>query len=266
MVRLIGRGTKVGHTGTLDPLATGVLLVVVGSATRLVDYAHRLPKQYRGDFMLGRVSDSLDLETEVVELANQPRPTRDEIAEVVPSFLGQITQRPPVYSAVKVAGREAYKRVREGETIEMPSRRVLIDAIEIVASDYPLLGLDIRCGSGTYIRTLGDDIAKSLGTRAVMSRLERTAIGSLMIEDAVSLESLTTESIGNALINPIKLLPDMPRLELTGSEIVDVRNGRFVPACDATASELAAVDGAGRLVAILRLRPSGNLGPVLVFN
>ncbi len=148
----------------------------------------------------------------------------------------------------------------------MPSREVQIDGLEIESYDYPALRLIIDCGTGTYIRTFGDDIARALGTRAVMSQLQRTAIGSFAIENAVSLESLTAENIADLLIDPITLLPNMARLDLNDSDVDDVKNGRFLSARGESHSEWAAIDGEGRLVAILRPRPSGELGPALVFK
>ena len=256
--------TKVGHAGTLDPLASGVLLVAVGPATRLIDHAHRLPKWYLGSFLLGQHSPSDDVEVEPTRLVDPPQPSLSEIESALPSFLGEIDQRPPTYSAVKIDGREAYKRVRRGEEIEMPLRRVRIDDISLASYDYPRLELRIACGGGTYIRALGRDLAESLGTAAVMSGLVRTAVGPFSVDDAVGVSELNDETIGRSLLDPL-LVVDAPRWVCDAAQERDIRHGRFVRLNQPPDEEIAAVDGAGRLVAILRPRQGQLWGPSLVF-
>ena len=176
-VQRLVRPEKVGHAGTLDPLATGVLVVCVGRATRLTEYVQRMPKHYSATFLFGRQSDTEDIDGQVIELADPPQPKRDQIEATLPKFLGEIQQVPPAYSALKVEGRRAYDLARRGEDVQLAARPVVIYELRIVAYEYPELRLDIVCGSGTYVRSLGRNIARTVGTQAVMSALVRTAIG-----------------------------------------------------------------------------------------
>jgi len=164
--KMTGEKVKVGHAGTLDPIATGVLVVCLGPATKLIEHVQRMPKQYRGTFLLGRRSPSDDVELEAEPLTNPPIPTADEIAAALPAFMGEIQQTPPAYSAIKIKGRKAYDLARRGEQVEMTPRTVTIHSLDIVRYEYPELVLNIRCGSGTYVRALGRAVAKSLGTAA----------------------------------------------------------------------------------------------------
>ena len=163
--RLFGK-VKCGHAGTLDPLATGVLVICVGPATRLIQYVQRLPKQYRAVFQLGRESVTDDVEGEVELVAGAPEPTRAEIEAALPQFLGDILQRPPAHSAIKVDGQRAYDLARRGEEFELPARTISIYRLEVLRYEYPELELAIECGSGTYVRSLGRDLAAALGTAA----------------------------------------------------------------------------------------------------
>ena len=164
---------KAGHAGTLDPLASGVLVVCVGQATRLIEYVQRMPKRYRATFLLGRSSPTEDVEGEVSELAGAPEPSRAQIEQAAQGMLGQLAQRPPAFSAIKVAGRRSYDLARAGQAVELEPRTITVYGIDLIAYRYPELELDIRCGSGTYVRTLGRELAERLGSCAVMS-LERT--------------------------------------------------------------------------------------------
>ena len=174
-LRRLVRPQKVGPSGMLDPLATGVLVVCVGPATKLIEYVQRMPKRYVGEFLLGRRSATEDVEGEVELLSDPPIPTRDDIESILPNFLGKIQQRPPQHSAVKIAGQRAYTLARAGKQVEVRPRDVEIHSLRLLHFDYPSLKMEVACGSGTYIRSLGRDIAESLGTAAVMQNLQRTA-------------------------------------------------------------------------------------------
>ena len=250
-VQRVVRPAKVGHAGTLDPLATGVLLICVGPATRLVDYAHQLPKKYRATFLLGQQSPTDDLEGEVEHLADAPSPSLADIEEASAEFVGQIEQRPPIFSAVKISGKPAYRMARRGQEIDIPTRQVTIHALEIVRYDYPEVVLDIQCGSGTYIRSLGRDLAESLGTAAVMSALVRTAVGGFAIENATELDALPASADALELESPLRLLRNMSRVTLTPEQQESVRNGRTTEFADTNAVEIAAIDVDGKLFAIL---------------
>ena len=227
-VQRLVRPDKAGHAGTLDPLATGVLVVAIGSATRLVEYVQRLPKIYQGTFLFGRMSDTEDVEGAVIELTDAPIPGLAEIEAALPTFVGTIEQRPPAYSAVKVAGKRAYKMARRGETVELAARPVEIHSLKLVRYEYPELELLVHCGSGTYIRSLGRDLAESLGTAAVMSQLRRLAIGPFQIEDAVDLNDLSPDLIKDRLLPLTMALGGIPRVVVSPEEVVRLAKGQKI--------------------------------------
>lgn len=260
------RGAKAGHAGTLDPLATGVLVVCIGPATRLVEFVQRMRKQYSATFLLGKTSDTEDVEGEVTELLQLPRPSSSEIEAALPTFIGEIEQRPPAYSALKVGGRRAYDLARKGKKVELQPRKITVYDIAVSRYEYPELDLQITCGSGTYIRSLGRDLAETLGTGAVMSALERTAIGGFRVQDGVELDGLTPENVADVLMKPRHAVSELPTVELTSEEIRRVGNGMLIDdrwhlQCD----EVAALDASGRLLAILAPRGSQRLRPARNF-
>jgi len=264
------RPAKAGHAGTLDPLATGVLVVCVGSATRLIEYVQRQPKTYRGEFLLGRESDTEDIEGEIVELKDPPVPTLEELTAAAANLTGEILQQPPQYSALKVDGRRAYDLARKGKKADLKPRPVHIHRLDIIEYEYPRLMLDVQCGSGTYIRSLGRDLAEMVGTAAIMSALVRTAIGQFKIEDAVSPEALDRDTIIGYLEPALKAVPTLQRLDITEEQLAEIQHGRSIEdpigAGEETAEPLAAVDPDGRLAALLITRGEGRLGPVRVFK
>ncbi len=261
-----GKPAKVGHAGTLDPLATGVLVLCVGPATKLIEHVQRKPKRYRGTFLLGRRSPSDDIELEPEPLPDAPVPTREQIEAALPTFTGVVRQVPPAYSAIKINGQKAYDLARAGEAPEMKPRPVTIHEVAVVSYGFPELVLDIRCGSGTYIRALGRDLAESLGTGAVMSALERTEIGAFRVEEGVDPHTLDEESLIAALAPAGLAVDDLPRLEVTDAEVEELRNGRFLSRDEAPAGEaLAAFDPRGRLVAQMKPRGGGRFQPTRVF-
>lgn len=184
---------KVGHAGTLDPLATGVLVVLVGRATRLQDRVMAGRKGYTARIDLAHISRTDDREGPVTPVACEPMP-REAIESVLPKFTGTILQRPPAYSAMKIDGRRAYDLARKSETEAdlpvLPHRPITIDAIEILAYDWPMLTLGIACAKGTYIRSLARDLGRALGTGGMLGALVRTRVGRFTLEDARSIESL----------------------------------------------------------------------------
>lgn len=266
-VQRLVRPAKVGHAGTLDPIATGVLLLCLGPATKLIEHVQRMPKAYRGAFLLGRRSASDDVELTVEELPGAPIPTLSEIESALPSFVGEIQQVPPAYSAIKVAGEKSYNLARAGKPPELPPRPVTIHELTIARYDYPELALDVRCGSGTYIRALGRDLANALGTAAVMSELERTAIGAFGVADAITPEDLSRDRVEAALLPAGLAVADLPRLEVNAAEIEELRNGRFIPCPSASREgEAAAFDERGRLVALVKPRGRDRWQPVRNFG
>jgi tRNA pseudouridine55 synthase len=265
-VQRLVRPHKVGHAGTLDPLATGVLVVAVGPATRLVEYVQQMQKTYQGAFLLGRTSDTEDVEGHVVELPDAAMPEREEILAAIPRFVGAIEQRPPAYSALKIAGQPAYKLARRGEQPDLLPRRVEIHSIELVRYEYPELELLVRCGSGTYIRSIGRDLAESIGTGAVMSQLRRLAIGPFAVENALAADDLSEGELEARLLSPLLAVDHLPRIALAEAEIVRIAQGQSIATtADEPASEIAAVDCDNQLVAILASAGHGRLRPTKCF-
>ncbi len=195
---------KVGHGGTLDPLATGVLVILVGKATKLCNDIMAGEKRYETTIDLSRTSPTDDLEAETTEVPVASPPTRADIEAALTHFVGEIQQRPPAHSAMKVDGKRAYELARAGELTELEPRPVTIHAIDITGYDWPTLTLDIRCGKGTYIRSLARDIGKHLGTGGVLAALRRTQVGQFTIEQSTPLHDLPRT------LNP-HTLPPVPR-------------------------------------------------------
>ena len=262
-IQRLVRPLKAGHAGTLDPLASGVLVVCVGAATRLMEYVQRMPKRYRATFLLGRESPTEDIDGPVTELAEPPIPTLDQLGAAALALTGEIQQRPPAFSALKVAGRRAYDLARAGKPVDLQPRPVTVYRLDVEAYHYPDLQLAVECGSGTYVRSLGRDLAASLGTAAVMSQLTRTAIGSFTVEEAAPLDALDPDHWTDHLLPPLRAVEMLPRVALTDAEIVRVRSGQAIamqpPREDAKG--VAAVSAVGQLVAILVARGSGLWGP-----
>lgn len=183
-----GRKVKVGHTGTLDPFATGLLILLAGKATKRSNEFLKLDKCYDATIRLGATSTTGDTEGEITENPEAKVPTREEVENVVKSFIGEIEQKVPQFSAVKINGRRAYDLARKGETFETPTRKITIYNIEITDYRYPELKISCHVSSGTYIRTLGEDIGKKLGTGAYLTALRRTKIGDYNVENAKLIE------------------------------------------------------------------------------
>jgi tRNA pseudouridine55 synthase len=229
-VRWLLDAQKAGHGGTLDPLATGVLPIALGEATKTMSFVMDGAKTYRCWVQFGRSTTTDDAEGETVEISEK-RPTRTEIEAVLGEFEGDVEQTPPVYSAIKIDGQRAYKRARAAETVEMPSRIVRIDRITVVempAAD--LAVIDVDCQKGTYIRALARDLALRLGTVGHVADLRRTRCGPFAEQGAISLDSL--ETLGHSarledVVLPLKTaLDDIPALALTDAEAEKMRKGQ----------------------------------------
>ncbi len=265
-VQRLVRPHKAGHAGTLDPLATGVLVVCVGQATRLNEFIQHVEKRYTGTFQLGRRSDTEDTEGEVVELENPPHPSEAEIQECLRQFRGEIMQRPPIFSALKVRGQRAYALARRGEAVSLAARRVTIHRLEVISYRYPELVLDVTCSSGTYIRSLGRDIGESMGSAAVMSGLRRTEIGPFVLEKACSVRDLSLQTIESYLLPASMAVEHFPRIEVSSDEIAELGHGRYIAGSFPSGAELAAaLDSHGDLIALLSRAPEGGLKPHRVF-
>jgi tRNA pseudouridine55 synthase len=262
------RGTRAGHTGTLDPLATGVLVLCLGSATRLTEYVQDMGKTYRAAVRLGARSDTDDADGQVEPVAGALPPDRAAVDEALRTFLGEISHVPPAYSAAKVAGRRAYDLARRGRGVVLEARRVRIDGIDVVSYDYPRLEIEVRCGKGTYIRSLARDLGERLGCGGYVETLRRTRVGPFRVEDALSL--VADAATARAKVLPMSAaLGDLPRVTIADAQAARLRQGQAVPADEATApdgSALGLFDPAGGLVAVARFdRTHRLLRPAKVF-
>ena len=192
--RLVNAGfpkkTKVGHGGTLDPLATGVMVVLVGRACKRCDEVMAGEKRYTAEIDLSKRSSTDDREGDITQLSFARSPTREEVDRVIAGFVGEIRQRPPAHSAIWIDGERAYHMAREGRAPVMAERTVFVRSIEVLEYAFPLLRLDVRCGKGTYIRSLARDIGAALGVAGMLSALRRTAVGEFTIARGVGLEGL----------------------------------------------------------------------------
>lgn len=275
-VQRLVRPLKAGHAGTLDPIASGVLVVCIGSITRLIERIQELPKQYLADFRLGVTSPSDDSETEATPLPDAPIPTCADLEAALPKFLGTIDQVPPIYSAVKVDGRRAYTLARQQQELTLTARPVEIHRLRVMEYNYPHLRLKIDCGSGTYVRSLGRDLANELGTGAIMTGLVRTSIGPLTLERAIDPERLTAETLARNLLPAQDLFPEIPQAKLNDVEWGAVLKGRSLgqllygrvptPSIDAPSiSEAFALRPNGSLLALMQFEGDQGWMPKMVF-
>lgn len=183
---------SIGHAGTLDPFATGLLIILAGkNFTKRQSEFMKLDKEYEATLKLGETSTTGDPEGEVKKVKSR-KYSKKEVEEALKVFIGEIAQRPPAYSAIKIDGQRAYKKARKGEEVKIPKRKVNIYTLELIDYEYPLVKFRVKCSSGTYIRTLGQDIAENLGTKGYLMELRRTKIGEYDIKDAQKISSLTS--------------------------------------------------------------------------
>jgi tRNA pseudouridine55 synthase len=256
VARALGMKT-VGHAGTLDPLAAGVVVVCVGHATKLVDCIHDLPKHYTASFLLGRSSPSDDFETPVEMEAHPAVPTPEALAAALPRFRGDILQRPCDYSAVHVDGKRAYRLARKGRPVVLAAKPVRIDVLDLTDYEWPRVGLEIVCSSGTFVRAIGRDLAEAVGTKAVMASLVRTAVGPFARGESLPLDEVTPDAARAALRPPVAAVPHLPRLAVDAATLERVVRGGLVAIEGEAAESVAAVDAAGDLVGILKRHGSG---------
>jgi tRNA pseudouridine55 synthase len=262
------RKVKVGHAGTLDPLASGVLVVCVGAATRLIEYVQRMPKTYRARVRLGATSDTDDADGTVVEAIDPPVPTEAVLRATMATQVGTIDQVPPGFSAIKVAGQRAYDLARAGQEVALKARPVTITRVELLGYEWPFVDLEIDCGSGTYIRSIARDVGQSLGCGGLIEVLTRTRIGPFAIEDALDPTILDRASILEHLRPATEALAGMPRRTLDEDQIRAIGRGQSIEVGEAMPpGEVALLDGAGDLVAIAEAVDEGRrLAPRRVFR
>jgi tRNA pseudouridine55 synthase len=227
-LRWFPRGTRMGHTGTLDPLATGVLVLCLGSATRLTEYVQRMSKTYRAGVRLGARSDTDDADGTVTPVAGAVPPAPEALARAAAGFVGTLEQVPPAYSAAKVTGRRAYDLARGGEEVELRPRPVQIYRIDVLAYAWPLVELEVHCGKGTYIRSLARDLGERLGCGGYVETLRRTRVGPFTAETGLSLETEPAAARGRLL--PAEMaVAELPRVDLPAAQVRRLCQGQAVP-------------------------------------
>ncbi len=271
-VRRLFREKRVGHTGTLDPLATGVLVLCLGKATRIAQYLEAGEKEYTAEMRLGIVTDTLDAEGRVLETIPYKSPDRSLVHDVLGRFTGAIIQTPPVYSAIKVGGIASYKLARLGKAEPLKPRAVMIHDLELIEYNDPFIRLSVRCSKGVYIRTLCADIGAALGTGAHMTELRRTASGSFRVEDSVTLEQVTMAAsegkAGDMIISMNRALENIPFLSVSADDSMKIANGARITGTEASFRidrDLVRIhDHAGALLALGSTK-NGQLRPITVF-
>jgi tRNA pseudouridine55 synthase len=276
LVRRLAATRRIGHGGTLDPFASGVLPLFLGGATRLVEYHLADDKAYRATICFGATSTTDDLDGELTPI-DGPAPTRDNVLAALAASIGQQLQQPPVYSAVQVGGRRAYAMARAGEAVDLPARSVDIKSLELVEWDdadpaRPIAIVDVVCSAGTYVRALARDLGARLGCGAYLGGLVRSASGPFTLDNAHALEELRAVAAASgpdgirALLLPGDTgLEALPAVALTGPEIADALQGRFVrPAGGlrgaAEGEPLRLLDSAGVIVGMGR-RDGARIAP-----
>jgi len=252
-VRRVAGLRRVGHAGTLDPLAGGLLLLGLGPAARFLEYLVGLDKTYETTIRLGQATTTYDAEGEVT--AERPVDvSAAAIAAALAAFRGPIRQRVPSHSAVKRDGRPLYESARRGEVLDLPQRDVVIHALDLLIYDPPLLTLRVACSSGTYIRSLAHDLGTALGVGGHVAALRRTAVGAFAVAGALPLDGLTPESVAAALLPPAAAVAHLPRLEVDEIEATRLSLGQRLPAAaDAAPGIMAAFGPDGRFVGVVEI-------------
>jgi tRNA pseudouridine55 synthase len=260
VVQIIRRGTgirRAGHTGTLDPRASGVLVVLVGPAVRLSEYVSASDKRYQATIHLGSSTDTYDAEGRITGSSPVDNITEEKFDEALQKFVGEIEQVPPPYSAIKVKGRKAYEMAREGEEVDLEPRTIQVYSLDVLEWAPPEAVIDVYCSSGTYVRSLAHDLGKALGCGAHLIGLRRTKSGRFTLRDAVPLRRLQEAfDAGNwykYLIPAAEALGDWPMVELNSEQVELVRHGHRVPADPAAKGLARGVSEQGDLVALLEI-------------
>jgi tRNA pseudouridine55 synthase len=257
VVNVVRRGTgvrKVGHAGTLDPRASGVLVLCLGSATRLSEYLSTASKRYQAVIRFGLATQTYDAEGDVM-LQTGNAPSRKEIEDILPEFMGEINQVPPPYSAIKVKGSKAYELAREGREVELDPRVVTIHDLKLSSYKAPDLALEIECSAGTYIRSIAHDLGERLSTGAHLAALRRVKAGPFTIDDAIPFPKLEVGFMVDKwerYIVPAKdALPDFPIVNVSQEDLDHVKHGHRIPAEPGASGLARAISQDGELIAIL---------------
>lgn len=271
VVQIIRKGTgirRAGHTGTLDPRASGVLVVLVGPAVRLSEYVSASDKRYQATIRLGSSTDTYDAEGIVTSSASEVNVTEDEFQDLLEEFIGEIEQTPPPFSAVKVNGEKAYEKARAGEEVELVPRKINVYSLELLEWAPPEVVVDVFCSSGTYVRSLAHDLGLRLGVGAHLVGLRRTKSGQFTLRDAVSLRRLRESfEVGDwyqYLIPAAEALADWPMVELDAENTDLIRHGHRIPSDPDSPQWARAVSEQGDLVALIE-NVEGEWQPRKVF-
>ncbi len=251
---------KIGHAGTLDPQASGVLILCVGGATRLSEYVMASTKKYHATIHLGRETTTYDIEGELTSENSVDHIHRTEIESLLQSFIGEIEQLPPAYSAIKQGGKKLYELARAGKTVELTPRKVVIHEIQVVGWQPPFLSVNITCGAGTYIRSIAHDLGAALNVGGSLHNLRRISSGAFRAENAVTLEVLqASTNPASFLIPPAAALSDWNQVILKPDEITALRQGKITPHnSPETPGDLAlAIDTHGETIAVLQAVTEG---------
>jgi len=265
-VKKLSDQRKVGHTGTLDPMATGVLLVCLGQATRLIEYLMTTRKQYRAVIRFGTITDTLDTEGKIIDQADYSTLTEAKLKNILPNFLGEIQQIPPLFSALKKGGQPLYKRARAGENITLDPRPVTIYNLTWAGWSPPDLTLGVTCSSGTYIRALARDIGQAAGPGAHLAGLTRTANGPWTLEEAVQLETLAQAIQDNPLnwqkyLHPAdQAITHLPKVVLDDEDASHVKHGRQI---QLPAQLIKPAPANGHQALVRAYTPAGNFLAIL---
>jgi tRNA pseudouridine55 synthase len=225
-IRRLAGIRRVGHAGTLDPLATGVLLLCLGRATRLVEYLVGLPKTYEAVIRLGQETDTYDAAGEVVAERPYHLITADQLQQALTPFRGPILQTPPIYSAIKQKGQPLYKLARAGAAVKIPARKVTIYELEALTFEPPEIFLRVVCSSGTYIRSLAHDLGQTLDCGGHITTLRRTAVGDFKVREAVPLAELANDNLEDFLLPSDTAVAHFPRLDLTADQTTRLQQGQ----------------------------------------
>ncbi len=266
VVQIIRRGTgirRAGHTGTLDPRASGVLVVLIGPAVRLSEYVSASDKRYQATIRLGSSTDTYDAEGIVTDSSTSIEDvTEERFDEILQQYVGEIEQVPPPYSAVKVKGKKAYEMARKGENVELSPRTINVYSLEVLEWAPPEVVVDVYCSSGTYVRSLANDLGNELGCGAHLIGLRRTKSGRFTLRDAVPLrrlqESFDAGDWYRNLIPAAEALADWPMVELNADEVELVRHGHRVPADPDASGWARAISQQGDLVALVEYDADTN--------
>ncbi len=270
------RKTKVGHAGTLDPAASGLLVLGIGNGTRLLEFLEALHKSYRFTLRLGITTDTYDLDGEVLQRHDASGITREQVEALLPQFRGDISQVPPAYSAIKIDGKRAYERARAGEVVAMVARPVYVYRLEIVSFEpgSGALVMELDCSKGTYVRTIAHDLGQLLGCGGVAEGIRRTAVGPFRVEDAVAPDAVQASDVspvenGVSHLTPLRLKEDWVTPLLHGNPVPPGGYTALPRRADTPAaaddSVCAVFSPGGKLLAIADLNTQGNLQPRKVF-